>query len=40
MEYKDLNLTGRGILTIVTIMLVLGSVFASISSYLVDLIIL
>lgn len=40
MEYKELNLTGKGMLTIIIGVLVLGSVIANLSTYLVDLIIL
>lgn len=40
MEYKELNLTGKGIFTILVSVMVLGSVIANLCTYLVDLIIL
>lgn len=40
MEYKELNFTRKGILTIIAGILSLGFAFATLSSYLVDLIIL
>ena len=39
-DYKDFNLTGKGMFTIIVGVLVLGSVIANLSTYLVDLIIL
>ncbi|WP_294580277.1 hypothetical protein [uncultured Thomasclavelia sp.] len=40
MEKKELNLSGRGILTILTGIVILGSTIASLSGYLLDLILL
>lgn len=40
MEEKELNFSGRGIVTVVTGIILLGSTFASLSSYLLDLIVL
>lgn len=40
MECEELNFTKKGIMTIIITILSLGFVFASLSSYLVDLIVL
>ena len=40
MNYEEFNLTGKGILTIVTGILIGGFVLANLSTYLVDLVML
>lgn len=40
MENKDLNFTGRGIITILAGLIFISSIIATLSEYLVDLIML
>ena len=40
MENKEMNFSGKGILTVITGIIIMGSTIATLSSYLLDLIIL
>ena len=40
MENKEVNFSGKGILTVITGIIIMGSTIATLSSYLLDLIML